>query len=189
MKKNAKTQHTEAVPPMIELSKFEKLKADYSKLVNDYNELTSTANEYLLSLGWLLSFFRKDAQRILDDKARRKAVDLATDLALDVLHEKDEERLQKEDDAQAFAAYDAAANAALERAGLAPKFRHMALRDLKDHVLSLDDSKDTSDPKKAKKVFAAFAKAFAKKNPELLRRAPKKARAKATSKKRSKRAA
>lgn len=76
-------------------------------------------------------------------------------------------------DLSTFAQYDDAANDAFERAGLAPKFLKHALRDLKEHLLSLDDSKAPSDPKKAKKVFESFAKRFLQKNPELARRVPK----------------
>jgi hypothetical protein len=72
-----------------------------------------------------------------------------------------EKKHQQALDAQSFAEYDAQATEALAES-VAPKHVKRALRELKEHVMTLDEA----DLKNPKKVFAQWTKEFVKENPE-----------------------
>lgn len=76
-----------------------------------------------------------------------------------------EAKLQKERDSQVFAEYDATAKEVFE-GKVAPKHMKRAMRELKEHILSLDDSEAPTEPKKAKKTFEKWAKEWLEENPE-----------------------
>ncbi|MCW5832344.1 MAG: hypothetical protein KIS78_07900 [Labilithrix sp.] len=94
--------------------------------------------------------------------------------ALVIGHAQDAQDLAKKQDAVIFSHYDREAKSAFERAGLAPKFLKHALRDLKDHVASIDEAELRQPPSR---FFEAFAEAYLRKYPELARARLRKARA------------
>jgi hypothetical protein len=81
--------------------------------------------------------------------------------------DKAEKKYQQALDAQTFAEYDRDALDSISTL-VAPKHAKRALRELKEHVLTLEEA----DLKKPKKVFDAWAKEFVKENPEFAKPAP-----------------
>lgn len=76
-----------------------------------------------------------------------------------------EAKLQKERDTQVFAEYDTTAKEVFADK-VAPKHVKRAMRELKEHILSLDDAEAPTEPKKAKKVFEKWMKDWLEENPE-----------------------
>lgn len=76
-----------------------------------------------------------------------------------------EAKLARERDSQVFAEYDATAKEVFTDK-VAPKHVKRAMRELKEHILSLDDAEAPTEPKKAKKVFEKWMKDWLEENPE-----------------------
>lgn len=79
--------------------------------------------------------------------------------------EKAEKAHQRVVEQQAYTQYETSASSAIT-AHFEPGFEKFAMRELKDHLLTLPDSDVPSDPKKAAKVFDEWAKKFVKENPK-----------------------
>lgn len=76
-----------------------------------------------------------------------------------------EAKLQKEHDSKVFAEYDNTAKEVFADK-VAPKHMKRAMRELKEHVLGLEENETPNDPKKAKKVFEKWTKDWLEENPE-----------------------
>lgn len=87
--------------------------------------------------------------------------------------EKAERDLQNTVDRQTFAEYDAVAKSVFDKYFDDDEdTRDFVAARLKKHVFAMDDKEAPSDPKKAEKVFDAWAKEYAKKHPKYAKKAP-----------------
>lgn len=104
-----------------------------------------------------------------DEKRRAEMSEndkLKEDLAKERKAREDAEaKAQKTVDAQTFAEYDTTAKEVFGDK-IAPKHVKRAMRELKEHIMGLDESETPSDPKKAKKVFDKWTKEWLAENPE-----------------------
>lgn len=82
-----------------------------------------------------------------------------------------EKELERERNQQSFAEYDATAKEVFADK-IAPKHMKRAFRELKEHILSLDDAEEPKDAKKAKKLFEKWTKDWLEENPEFAKAAP-----------------
>lgn len=123
----------------------EKIKADLAELKTLREERENKRRAEL-----------SENERLKEDLAKEKKA-----------REEAEARAQRTVDAQTFAEYDRDATSTLSEL-VAPKHVKRALRELKEHILTLDDA----DLKKPKKVFEQWAKEFVKENPEFAKPSP-----------------
>lgn len=123
---------------------------DPAKIKKDLEELATLRSE-------------KDAKRRAEMSELEKAKE---DLAKEKkAREEAEAKAQRQVDQQTFAEYDSTAKEVFE-GNIAPKHMKRASRELKEHILSLDEAETPADAKKAKKVFEKWMKGWLEENPE-----------------------
>lgn len=143
------------------------------KKTNQQNDQLATAKRENLALEATIAEMHADRQQTeANHYAALQAVCLELAITKDNLRsarqraEAAEKATWRALDERTFAEYDRASIASIERAGIAPKHRKRALRELKEFILTLDDA----DLKKPWRVFDAWARRFAKANPEFTQR-------------------
>jgi hypothetical protein len=119
---------------------------DFDKIKADLDELTTLRAD---------NEKRRRAEMTELEKAKEDAAAAKAEKA------EAEKKYQQAIDSQAFAEYDREAEGALSGA-VAPKHMKRALRELKEHVASMDEA----ELKNPKKVFSSWAKKFVEENPE-----------------------
>lgn len=117
-----------------------------------------------------------DAIEAENEKKRREQLTKEQKLQEDLdrekkAREKAEKAHQRVVEQQAYSQYESSASSAITT-HFEPGFEKFAMRELKDHLLTLPDSDVPSDPKKAAKVFDEWAKKFVKENPKYAKAAP-----------------
>lgn len=129
---------------------------DYAQIKKDLDELKTLREEKETKRRAELS----ENEKLKEDLAKEKKA-----------REEAEARAQKTVDAQTFAEYDQTAKEVFGDK-VAPKHMKRAMRELKEHILGLEDNEAPSDVKKAKKVFEKWAKDWLEENPEFAKPAP-----------------
>lgn len=129
---------------------------DYSKIKSDLDELADFRAKKEETRKAALS----KEQKLEEEKrlAEKRADDLAAEL-------------EKERNQQVFAEYDATAKEVFADK-IAPKHMKRAVRELKEHILSMDEDEAPKEPKKAKKAFEKWTKEWLEENPEFAKAAP-----------------
>ena len=123
---------------------------DYAQIKKDLDELKTLRDEKEQKRRAELS----ENEKLKEDLAKEKKA-----------REEAERKAQQTVDAQVFAEYDATAKEVFGDK-IAPKHVKRAMRELKEHILGLEEGETPTDPKKAKKVFEKWTKEWLEENPE-----------------------